>query len=773
MHLSLRTQLRHGRRRGARASLLVAAPLALALAATPAQAAETTLDAYGCSSTTAPGNVFTVPSHVESLTVRATGERGGGFGGMGAVVSGRVAVSPGERLYVCVGTGGGSAGWGSGAAGADGGGLSSVSRNEFNSGAFVIAGGGGGTGGGSGGTGGDGGMLDDFGGNGGWEGISLGGGGAGSGAGGQGGRYDDDAASPLNGRGGTVSTGGNGGDGSGVGANGGGGGAGWHGGGGGSASTSGGAGGGGGGSSYCNSAQITDCASDAAAVSSPSVTFTYPDAPTPTTATLTVTPDRLVSGRDITFSTTISPIPDGGTVTITQTTFHINEACDDIPVGLDGRASCTVPASLSPGAYDIDADYSGTAAFAPSRDTKPLSVMYGTQTLPYLSGSGTPAPGDAVTYLADVIPHPLMDLGTVDFTLGGDPIAACQDVAIARGQARCDTTAPGAGRHTLGAGYNGSPMYDVSTGRSDFTIAAAAGGLTFSDATLDFGTVTIGTAPVDKLVTLTAGPAPVTITSIMTLGNPWFGSFGDTCGMTIAANASCTVAVRFAPGVEGSQTARLIVNSNAAGGPHEVTLLGRGVAAGGNPDPGTGDPRTGNPGTGDPRTGQPGTGEPRTGAPGTGEPSTDEPRRTGTPSGTASKPVTVARSAGGRASVSRSGAITIPLACPAGETCRVSGTLSVGASSRLARSAAAGQQVIARFRGVAFTAGQTRALRLRLPAAFVRQAQRSGARTVRATLTLTTVRGNGARTTTRQRITLVLPRAAAAPKPAQRPSFTG
>lgn len=684
MHPTLRTHLRHGRRRGARASLLVAAPLALALPAAPAQAASTTLDAYGCSSTTAPGNVFTVPSHVESLEVTVTGERGGGFGGMGAVVSGRVAVSPGERLYVCVGTGGGSAGSGPVGMGADGGGLSSVSRNEFNAGAFAIAGGGGGTGASpSAGSGGDAGLLGDFAGNGGWTGVSLGGLGGGPTNAGSGGEYNAEPGSPLNGRGGASGLGGNGGNGSGAGGNGGGGGAGHWGGGGGSGSSSGGASGGGGGSSYCNSAQVTGCTSALAAVSSPSVTFTYPDAPTPTTATLTVTPDRLVSGRDITFSTTISPIPDGGTVTITQTTYHINEECDNIPVGPDGRASCTVPASLSPGIYDIDADYSGTAAFAPSRDTKPLSLMYATQTLPWLTGSGTPAAGDPVTYVADVIPHPLMDLGTVDFTLDGDPIAACQDVAIVRAQARCDTTAPGAGRHTLGAAYNGSPMFDVSSGRSEITIAAAG------------------------------NPDPGT-------GNPGTGN------------------------------------------------------------PGTGDPRTGNPGTGDPGTGNPGTGAPGTGAPGTGEPRTGQPGGgdpgTGEPSGgrgTASKPATIAKSAGGRATVGRGGAVSIPLACPAGETCRVSGMLSVAASRRLARTSAVGQRVIARFRGVAFTAGQTRALRLRLPAGFVREAQRSGARTVRATLTLTTVRGNGARTTTRQRITLVLPRAAAVPRPAQRPSFTG
>lgn len=74
--------------------------------------------------------VFTVPAGVSSVNLNVTGERGktgdpGGVGGYGARVSGALAVTPGEKLYLDVGVGGGKAGDGFFASG-DGGGASSV-----------------------------------------------------------------------------------------------------------------------------------------------------------------------------------------------------------------------------------------------------------------------------------------------------------------------------------------------------------------------------------------------------------------------------------------------------------------------------------------------------------------------------------------------------------------------------------------------------------------------------------------------------------------------
>ena len=104
---------------------------------------------------------YTVPAGVSELSITAVGAEGGtGFGvaGFGAVVGGQVAVTPGETLYVEVGSNGatnGGADFGGGGAGgsggASGGGASdvrTVSQGQSGSLAsrFIVAGGGGGGG---------------------------------------------------------------------------------------------------------------------------------------------------------------------------------------------------------------------------------------------------------------------------------------------------------------------------------------------------------------------------------------------------------------------------------------------------------------------------------------------------------------------------------------------------------------------------------------------------------------------------------------------------
>jgi hypothetical protein len=59
------------------------------------------------------------------------------------------------------------------------------------------------------------------------------------------------------------------------------------------------------------------------------------------------------------------------------------------------------------------------------------------------------------------------------------------------------------------------------------------------------------------------------------------GPFGESnnCGTSLAAGASCTVGVTFAPTAAGSATGTLSVNSSAPGSPLTVALSGTGVSA--------------------------------------------------------------------------------------------------------------------------------------------------------------------------------------------------
>jgi hypothetical protein len=75
------------------------------------------------------------------------------------------------------------------------------------------------------------------------------------------------------------------------------------------------------------------------------------------------------------------------------------------------------------------------------------------------------------------------------------------------------------------------------------------------------------------------GTASLTISSI-TIGGTNAGDFADTanCGSTLAAGASCTVTVTFAPQATGTRSASLIVSDNASGSPHTAALSGTGGA---------------------------------------------------------------------------------------------------------------------------------------------------------------------------------------------------
>jgi len=50
------------------------------------------------------------------------------------------------------------------------------------------------------------------------------------------------------------------------------------------------------------------------------------------------------------------------------------------------------------------------------------------------------------------------------------------------------------------------------------------------------------------------------------------------CGSTLAASASCTINVAFAPTAAGARSGSLVVTSDAAGSPHSISLSGTGIA---------------------------------------------------------------------------------------------------------------------------------------------------------------------------------------------------
>ena len=125
----------------------------------------------------------------------------------------------------------------------------------------------------------------------------------------------------------------------------------------------------------------------------------------------------------------------------------------------------------------------------------------------------------------------------------------------------------------------GKPVWQTRV--SNFT-APNCGTVTVSPTSLNFGQEAVGTTSNPLPVILTNGQSTaLSISNIFGSGtNP--GDFKQTndCGSSLAAGASCTINVSFAPTATGTRTATLDVSDNASNSPQTVSLTGMGTNGG-------------------------------------------------------------------------------------------------------------------------------------------------------------------------------------------------
>ncbi len=105
--------------------------------------------------------------------------------------------------------------------------------------------------------------------------------------------------------------------------------------------------------------------------------------------------------------------------------------------------------------------------------------------------------------------------------------------------------------------------------------AGSTGGVTFTPATYNFGTVAPGSRSTAHTFTLTNGlQSAVTISSVTSSTADFTPS--SSCGSSLAAGASCNIAVTFAPATSGAKSATLSVVASDGGSPHTAALSGTG-----------------------------------------------------------------------------------------------------------------------------------------------------------------------------------------------------
>jgi len=117
----------------------------------------------------------------------------------------------------------------------------------------------------------------------------------------------------------------------------------------------------------------------------------------------------------------------------------------------------------------------------------------------------------------------------------------------------------------------GSPHTLIVTG-----VGTSAG---ISPSSLTFAATTVGMTTAAQTVTLTnKGSATMNVWQIATLGTN-AGDFlmsSNTCGITLAIGASCTVGISFKPTATGARSASLLFSDDGGGSPQNVLLTGTG-----------------------------------------------------------------------------------------------------------------------------------------------------------------------------------------------------
>lgn len=127
------------------------------------------------------------------------------------------------------------------------------------------------------------------------------------------------------------------------------------------------------------------------------------------------------------------------------------------------------------------------------------------------------------------------------------------------------------GAHTV-TGTNGG-----KSGLAALQVIAPEAEVSATD--VDFGDILVGNDVVRAVTVTNAGDDALDISPALLTGSSSFSITSDDCsGMTIAASDSCSINLRFAPGVVGAASGTLTIASDAPSSPDVVDLIGNGVS---------------------------------------------------------------------------------------------------------------------------------------------------------------------------------------------------
>jgi hypothetical protein len=238
-----------------------------------------------------------------------------------------------------------------------------------------------------------------------------------------------------------------------------------------------------------------------------------------------------------------------------------------------GAVTVTDDASNSPQSASLSG--TGTPASTPQAVVTPNSLSFGNQIVGTASIYQTMTlsnPGNATLSISNIN---LTGANSSSFGLGGNcgttlSAGASCSISVTFVPA---TAGPLAASLIVSDNASGSPQTAALSGTGVSPQAV------LSPSTLSFGNQTTGGSSAAQVLTLSnPGTAALNITGIA-LGGANSSAFATTsnCGSTLAAGASCSISMTFAPTAAGSFTATLSVADNAGSSPQAAALSGTGV----------------------------------------------------------------------------------------------------------------------------------------------------------------------------------------------------
>lgn len=245
--------------------------------------------------------------------------------------------------------------------------------------------------------------------------------------------------------------------------------------------------------------------------------------PADTEVEITTAANPSAYGAATTFTFTVSPVaPGAGTPTGDVRVSIDGAAPQDLPLAA-GVATLTT-SSLVPGSHTITATYLGETRFNPSEQASlDHEIAKGASTVTVTSSADPSSFGQSVTFtatVAAVAPAPGTPAGSVVFTIDG---VDQTPVALSAGTATFTTSTLAAGTHTVAATYQGSTLFDGSTGNlaGDQQVSQGASTTTVSVSPTPsvFGQSVTFTVSVDP-VAPAPGPLTGTVDLVIDGGTP-------------------------------------------------------------------------------------------------------------------------------------------------------------------------------------------------------------------------------------------------------------